>query len=335
MLAVVLSLLVAPAAGFSLAGAAPRHAGTRCLAAAPLSVPRVEPRVEMVAPSPLAVIKWAAALPTMYALMSVNEYFTHRYFQHLEWNRPETFPRLKKFLQLLTRAKSEPKMPDNGHVEHHAETYDDMSLKNDARWNRSPAAQFLDTDPFRGTAFTWATSGLMTIQMLPTVLPVYALMGWSLRATFAILMPCMLIHALVWNAIHPPMHGLPSVPAKVGAPSWPFANALLTSKYGKWIYENHMGHHVLSGQCNYNVCCPLTDHLLGTYVPPKVWEPKMRAIPQQAVIRGAVVGPAGVPEPPTWEQQKAAREAKGSVAPTGPAEMLSGGGTRIADAYSS
>ena len=32
-----------------------------------------------------------AALPTMYCLMSLNEYMTHRYFQHLEFNRPYTY----------------------------------------------------------------------------------------------------------------------------------------------------------------------------------------------------------------------------------------------------
>ena len=40
-----------------------------------------------------------------------------------------------------------------------------------------------------------------------SVLPTYALMGWSLPETFGILLPSMLVHAIVWNAIHPPMHG--------------------------------------------------------------------------------------------------------------------------------
>ena len=31
----------------------------------------------------------------MYVLMSLNEYMTHRYFQHLEFNRPESLPWLK------------------------------------------------------------------------------------------------------------------------------------------------------------------------------------------------------------------------------------------------
>ena len=84
----------------------------------------------------------------------------------------------------------------------------------------------------------------------------------------------MLLHALVWNMLHPPMHGLPDVPFSVGAPSSWLAFARNTP-YFRYIYENHQGHHVLGGQANYNVCCPLTDHLLGTYVPPSTWAPQV------------------------------------------------------------
>ena len=51
---------------------------------------------------------------------------------------------------------------------------------------------------------------------MPSVLPTYMLMGWSLPETIAILLPSMLVHAVVWNAIHPPMHGLPPVPLTAG-----------------------------------------------------------------------------------------------------------------------
>ena len=45
------------------------------------------------------------------------------------------------------------------------------------------------------------------------------------------------------------------------------------------VYENHQGHHVLGGQCNYNVCCPGTDHLLGTRTPTAIWSKRMRSVP--------------------------------------------------------
>ena len=43
------------------------------------------------------------------------------------------------------------------------------------------------------------------------------------------------------------MHGLPRVPISYGAPSW-VLSGLLNTPFFKWIYENHMGHHVLGGQ---------------------------------------------------------------------------------------
>merc|ERR1719454_1680859 len=137
-------------------------------------------------------------------------------------------------------------------------------------------------------------------------LPVFALMGFTLLETFAVLLPGMLIHALVWNMLHPPMHGLPSVPASYGAPGTWLAK-LRNTPYFKYIYENHQGHHVLGGQCNYNVCCPLTDHLMGTYVPPHVWSKKMRAVPgADATERwGVPVEPAGVPVAPIIARGKA------------------------------
>ena len=49
----------------------------------------------------------------------------------------------------------------------------------------------LFTRAVRGTAFTWGVTGLMTIQMLPTTLPVFALLGFSLFQTFVCLLPGM------------------------------------------------------------------------------------------------------------------------------------------------
>ena len=60
------------------------------------------------------------------------------------------------------------------------------------------------------------------------------------------------------------MHGLGDVPWSYGFASKPLA-FLRNTPYFKYIYENHQGHHVLGGQCNYNVCCPMTDHLVRAY----------------------------------------------------------------------
>jgi hypothetical protein len=293
------------------------------------------------------VIRDVSVVPTMYALMSLNEYMTHRYFQHLEFNRPESLPWLKDFISAFGVERSSLKVPGDGHVEHHAETYDDMSLKNDAKWRSNKMSQSLDDDEFRGTAFHWSATGIMTIQMLPSVLPTYMLMGWSLPETIAILLPSMLAHAVVWNAVHTPMHGLPPVPLTVGFGTGKtevgtaFSEWLMQTDYAHWIYENHMGHHVLSGQCNYNVCCPMTDHLLGTYVPTKEWAPKMRPLPANAETRGQVcTPPRGVPQLPTLEEyavykmlQKQMSKKNAAEGGGASPEVLVGGGAMIADAY--
>jgi len=291
------------------------------------------------------IIRDLSALPTMYVLMSLNEYMTHRYFQHLEFNRPESLQWLKAIIARVTGDPVPPKFKGDGHVEHHAETYDDMSLKNDARWRANSVAQALDADVYRGTAFHWHATAIMTLQMCPSVLPTYLLMGWSPGEALAILLPSMLAHAIVWNAIHPPMHGLPPVALTMGfGTALPggaaFSAWLLESAYGRYIYENHMGHHVLGGQCNYNVCCPMADHLLGTYVPTAEWQPKMRPLPANAVIRGPVVASqtfGGVPQLPTLEEyevtrqlQRQQRQDEGTAIPI----AIANGGTIIADAYS-
>ena len=206
------------------------------------------------------------AAPVMYSLMSINEYLTHRWYQHAEVSKLGWWKALRM-----------PKVKGGGHVEHHAETLDDMSLKKDDKWMDTPAAKSLNSDMYRGTGFTWLTSGIMTIQMCFSVIPIYTkLLGFTLSSTFAMLLPAMLLHALVWNCLHPNMHGLPDMPIAEGAPaSW--MAKLRNSWYFRFIYQNHEGHHVVGGQGNYNVCCPLTDHLCGTYVPEAEWRPRQEA----------------------------------------------------------
>lgn len=300
----------------------------RLLSSRPAARTAAAPDMLFTGDVPADILRVTLALPTMYALMSVNEYATHRYFQHLEFNRPETFPTFKELLKSITKQEKAPTLSGDGHVEHHAETYDDMSLKYDENWRKTKISLGLDEDVYRGTAFKWKSTGLMTLQMLPSVLPTYALMGWSVPETVAFLLPCMVVHALIWNGIHPPMHGLSKVPLSDGIPSeWAFKLGLQNTAYWRYIFDNHMGHHVFAGQCNYNVCCPMTDHLLGTYMPPSEWKTKMRPLPENAEIRGPVVAYDGVPVPP---MTVAASMTADGVAPT----VLKGGGAILDDAYS-
>lgn len=219
-------------------------------------------------------LSWCLAAPTMYALMSGNEYVTHRYYQHAEFNKDRVCQAIARvfFNRVSPLGRRVPRIKGGGHVEHHAETLDDMTLKTDERWMRSAAAISLNSDPFRGTAFTWAVSGMMLVQMLPSTIPVFAFLGFSLKTTFAILLPSMALHALVWNCLHPAMHGLPDIGIAKGMPAR-VMRSLRHSWYFNYLYQNHEGHHVLGGQKNFNVACPLFDHLCGTYVKEEKWRP--------------------------------------------------------------
>jgi len=230
-----------------------------------------------VLPALAAAGQLAVGLPTMYALFSVNEYVTHRYYQHNELGKWGAYKAARK--------AGFPKLDGGGHVEHHAETYDDMSLKlDDAQWMATAPAQRLSQggDKWRGTAFTWQVTAMMIAQCIPTVYPVFHLLGWSLQATTALYVPCMLLHGLVWNALHPDMHGCPEVPVEVGLPSSVLAG-LRGSALFDALYENHQGHHVASGRANYNVCCPGTDQIVGSYLAPEAWQPRMRAKTVRAI----------------------------------------------------
>ena len=245
-----------------------------------------------------SAVQYALALPTMYALLSAHEYMAHRYLQHLEFNRPQTMVGFKRLITACTGITSFTIGEGNGHPEHHSETLDDMTLRNDEAWRGTPAANALDRDAWRGTAFGWQEYVLVAVTMPVYVLPTFLSMGWSVGETFCIFLPSLFLHFLVWNALHPPMHGLPRVPWRKGPPSFILADALVDSKYGKWLFENHMGHHVCGGKANYNVVCPLLDHQMGTYVPPRVWKRQMRPIPKGMSVRGPAIAPAGVPQPP-------------------------------------
>ena len=205
----------------------------------------------------------------MYCIMSLNEYVTHRYYQHNEIGQTEIYQKLRE-------SNTIPKLDGGGHVEHHAETFDDMSLKiDDEAWMRSQPAQRLNDDPWRGTAFTWPVTAMMILQCVPTTYPIFHLLGWSPIETTILFLPAMILHGLVWNSLHPHMHGLPDVPASVGLPSSLLA-PLRSSPAFAALRENHAGHHVASGRANYNVCCPGVDLLADTAMHRSEWEPKVR-----------------------------------------------------------
>merc|ERR1712054_385428 len=97
--------------------------------------------------------------------------------------------------------------------------------------------------------------------------------GFSFLTTVKMIVPSIVLHGSIWNALHPAMHGLEDVPAREGPPSWLFGK-FVSTPYFKFLYKNHQGHHVVGGQGNYNVCCPGTDHVLQTFIKEEDWRPR-------------------------------------------------------------
>jgi len=196
-------------------------------------------------------VRAVLGLAVLYCIMSTNEYIYHRYFQHLGINKLDISRSARNISSLQTYR-------GDGHVEHHKETADDMSLTFNAR--------ILDTDPFRGTAFPWWATCAMTLSVLVPAYPLLSFLGWSAPAIVAVVVAALLAHALTWNALHPHMHGLPDVPLSHGAPSMVLAGYRDSALF-QYLRENHEGHHRTEGaHGNYNVCCPLADQIVGTHV---------------------------------------------------------------------
>lgn len=216
---------------------------------------------------PIGMAETVLGLAALYAIMSMAEYVYHRYFQHLGLNKVGAVRTVRKTFKLST-------FQGDGHVEHHRETLDDMSL--DVEPGREVV---LDIDPFRGTSFPWHGTLKMFAGVMLLAFPTLTFLGWSAQVIVPVVTVAMLFHALLWNALHPNMHGLPDVPLEVGAPSW-VLKGFRDSALFNFLRENHAGHHrAVGSHGNYNVCCPLVDQIVGTNVNPLTGVPEPKPVP--------------------------------------------------------
>ena len=122
-----------------------------------------------------------------------------------------------------------------------------MSLRNDAEWKETHQSKYLDNDDDRGTSITWATTVKLLVVMLPYQSLIFVfLLKYTFIASFYILLGALVFHGLVWNALHPSMHGLPDIPITTGAPSivlkW-----LNNSSLFQYLYKYHELHHTEGG----------------------------------------------------------------------------------------
>jgi hypothetical protein len=191
--------------------------------------------------------KYIASLPIMYSCMSINEYITHKYYQHEE---------IKKIFKNLSNKRLDL------HLEHHMDINNNMTLRTDDKWLKSISYKKLSVHDYRGTAFSYKSTLKMIIQMIITSYPIFYLINFTFGEFLILLIPLMIIHAILWNSMHPYMHDLDDVNWNYGFKSLSF---IRNTSYYKYIYNYHKTHHLIDGSKNYNVCCPGADYLFGTY----------------------------------------------------------------------
>jgi len=166
-----------------------------------------------------------------YAVMSISEWFLHAKLMH----DPRT--RMGKF-----------------HIAHHQEVNNDMTLrmkKNDP---------YLSDAEWRGTGFSWR----MIRRLMPLVIIMGAI-GHLVFGTVSLVLVFLLFAytVLVWNAVHPFMHGLSQPPFSYG-PSLPL---LIPDVWRNYLVSHHTKHHTYGGTRNFNVTLPGADVLFGSVAP--------------------------------------------------------------------
>jgi len=186
----------------------------------------------------------------LYIIISFTEYIYHRYVQHLDLNRVGLYKWMRQTL-------GAPTLLGDFHVLHHRETLNSMLL------DPVPVEEWPDVTVHRGTAATWLSFVKMTCCIMLPAHPLLCALGWS--APFAALAVVMatLLHLMAYNSLHPQMHGLPNVSFEQGPPSLGFG--FQESAVAGLLRRYHIVHHQTYAKKNFNVCCPLVDHLLGTF----------------------------------------------------------------------
>ena len=172
----------------------------------------------------------AAALlfvAAFYVLMSCNEYAVHRLYMHSRFS---------------------------SHVDHHAETREDMGLRE--------TQACLDSDAWRGTSFSWPTVALIVLCALPQALLLARCFGFDGAVACATTAVAAAYQGCTWNTLHPQMHGMRDVAWTHGPPT---LRGVLPACLLSALVRNHREHHLSRGRRRFNMTLPRAYRLFGTY----------------------------------------------------------------------
>jgi sterol desaturase/sphingolipid hydroxylase (fatty acid hydroxylase superfamily) len=143
------------------------------------------------------------------------------------------------------------------HIQHHAETNRDMTMKE-------------DFNP-HGIYFSYKTTlgaTAASVASLAAVILGFGIKGISAPEVMAASVGMAVIHGIFWARLHSDSHEV-KLEYSDGLPT-PFGIPMDYSKGPlAWLLVNHVGHHDINAVGNFNIVLPGADHVFGTY-----WEKK-------------------------------------------------------------
>merc|ERR1719399_1781036 len=86
-------------------------------------------------------------------------------------------------------------------------------------------------------------------------------LGFDVRSAATVSTLVALVHTCFWNTLHGDIHDYYEE-NDGGFPRVEFLSWL--TPYTRWLVTNHVGHHVVHGEGNYNIVFPGPDYLWGT-----------------------------------------------------------------------
>jgi hypothetical protein len=181
-----------------------------------------------------------------YCFFSITEWFAHGFIQHGR--------KKNGLIAGLSRR----------HLTHHRLTNYDMSLKKNTKLVRD------NLDKYQGLYSLW---GLILIQNFTFVL----LSSYCVPLVFTTSLTIYnfvfygtligMFQSVLWNGLHPSLHSIDRQLTYKEGPDFINRKWFHSTSLHKWLWTNHVIHHLVSGkkQGNYNAALPGADYLFGTY----------------------------------------------------------------------
>merc|ERR1712129_12686 len=195
-----------------------------------------------------------------YFITSACEWAIHRYCMHAIDNDKVPGKALKNI--------------NKQHLVHHNATKTDMTIVPTHDQYKKKNLDMAHVE-YQGLYFIWPVNiaifvafliGAPIVQFVcKTVFSQFIEYSVTYREAMALGFVLCLWMNLVWNWVHPELHMKPGLKITEGLDLLPHREFMKDTFVYKWLWNNHVLHHLHRGRSNYNVTLPGADWLFGTY----------------------------------------------------------------------